>query len=156
MLSASRMILPLGVIIFALLLAACGGSATATPRPAPTAVPAPTAAPTAVPAPTAMPAATEIPALGVGELNWAKPSPAAMAKFANAKQGGTLIVGLKSPIGGLDPDINQSGNGHQVIVNVYEGFWNETGSTLRRLDSTNPLWLVHLVWPKQSGMKTPP
>ena len=115
MLSASRMILPLGVIIFALLLAACGGSATATLRPAPTAVPTATAAPTAMPAP------TEAPALGVGELNWAKPNAAAMAKFANAKQGGTLIVGLKSPIGGLDPDINQSGNGHQVIVNVYEG-----------------------------------
>ena len=117
MLSASRMLLPLSVIIFALLLAACGGSATATPRPPDTVA----TAPTAVMEATKAPAPTAAPDLGVGSLDWAKDSPAAMAKFADAKEGGTLIVGLKSPIGGLDPDINQSGNGHQVIVNVYEG-----------------------------------
>ena len=121
MLNARRLLLPLGVVIFAVVLAACGASATATPRP--TAVPPTAAPPTAAPAPTEVMEATVAPvaAAGVGVLDWAKTNPAAMAKFADAKEGGTLIVGLKSPLGSLDPDLNITGNAHQMMINVYEG-----------------------------------
>lgn len=141
MLSASRLILPIGIILIALLVAACGGEeATSTPPPTEavmeaTSAPPPTEAmieePTEAmmeeePEPTeAMmeeptPTSAAIEGAGTGELAWANPSPASLAKYADAKQGGTLIVGLKSPIGPLDPDINLTGNAHQVLVNTYE------------------------------------
>ena len=120
-----RLVLVLGAIAALLLLPACGGEEEVPP----TEVPATAAtSPTDAPAPTQAAGATEVPAptaaaiagAGTGELAWANPSSASLAKFEGARQGGTLIVGLKSPIGPLDPDINLTGNGHQVLINVYE------------------------------------
>jgi peptide/nickel transport system substrate-binding protein len=150
MLTANRPYVTIGVVLMAVLaallvLAACGGKAesgqrreleTGSGRPPlikskGETTPVPTFTPSAPevieatepPATTEVMEPTEAPtgAVGVGVLDWAKPSAASLSKFADSTQGGTLIVGLKSPIGSLDPDVNLTGNAHQVIVNVYEG-----------------------------------
>ena len=124
-----RLVLALTAIGALLILPACGGDAEeegpSTQPAATTGAAAPTAAPTAAPAeadPTAVPTPTAaaIAGAGTGELAWANPTDESLAKFSGARQGGTLIIGLKSPIGPLDPDINLTGNAHQVLINAYE------------------------------------
>ena len=148
MFSSTRLILALGVILALLLLLACGGGEEAATAAPPTAMPATVAAPTAVPAPTAAMEPTEVPTptaaaivgAGTGELAWANPSSESLAKFRGAKQGGTLIVGLKSPIGPLDPDINLTGNAHQMLINAYEALleWDWEYATTDNYDDEFP------------------
>lgn len=127
MFASIRLVLALAAIFALLILPACGGDdGQEAPAAEPTATPvaaAPTAAPTAAAAdPTSVPTPTAaaIAGAGTGELAWANPTDESLAKFAGARQGGTLIIGLKSPIGPLDPDVNLTGNAHQVLINAYE------------------------------------
>ena len=58
---------------------------------------------------------------GLGEMDWAKPNAAALVKFRDGKQGGTLTVAHAATLGSLDAHISFVANTMMVLVNAYEG-----------------------------------
>ncbi len=106
-----------GAVTLAGVLAACGGSNTATDTPKPAAGAATTAATTTGSTSASAPAAT------TGASTAASPITAAAAATGSGtpKKGGTLKVVLATDIIGIDPHGASSGNDRTVYTTVYNG-----------------------------------
>lgn len=102
------------------LLAACGGSSTATDTPKPAAGAATTApAPTTAPATTGSTGASAPATTGTGAA--ASPTAAVASAGGTPKKGGTLRVALESDIIGIDPHGASAGVDRNVYTTVYNG-----------------------------------
>ena len=105
-----------GALLMAMLVAACGGDATATPTTAPTAVPTSTPVPTDTPAPTTTMAPTAVPTNTPVPTSTPAPTPTPVVPQE-------LVANIGAEPGSLDPQTALVANEHSVVRQLLQGLF---------------------------------